>query len=133
MPSDGGWPMSALGQKQTFAPQKAMSALHPITTAKAKFRKRPCLLYPQERTFEAAGRLGPTRKRLNRGVRGTATFKRICPRVICCCIASAVGRKSDTAHARLAAAPGLDFPPQSNRSVQFLQRRDERSALSASA
>jgi site-specific recombinase XerD len=27
--------MSALGQKQTFAPQQAMSALHPIATAKA--------------------------------------------------------------------------------------------------
>jgi hypothetical protein len=28
-------PMSALGQKQTYAVQKAMSALHPIATAKA--------------------------------------------------------------------------------------------------
>jgi hypothetical protein len=27
--------MSALGQKQTYAPQKAMSALPPIATAKA--------------------------------------------------------------------------------------------------
>jgi hypothetical protein len=27
--------MSALGQKQTFAPQQAMSALHPIATTKA--------------------------------------------------------------------------------------------------
>jgi hypothetical protein len=31
--------MSALGQKQTFAPQKAMSALPPIATAKADCRK----------------------------------------------------------------------------------------------
>jgi len=30
-----GQPMSALGQKQTFAPQKAMSALPPTATAKA--------------------------------------------------------------------------------------------------
>src|SRR5262245_39387041 len=38
--------MSALGHKRTYAVQKAMSALHPIATAKAKFRKKPCLLYP---------------------------------------------------------------------------------------
>jgi len=30
--------MSALGQKRTYALQQAMSALHPIATAKAKFR-----------------------------------------------------------------------------------------------
>src|SRR5262245_18227323 len=42
--------MSALGQKQTYAPQKAMSALHPIATAKANFRKGPCPLYPRKRT-----------------------------------------------------------------------------------
>src|SRR5262245_20053907 len=45
-----GRPMSALGQKQTFAPQKAMSALPPIATAKAEFRKRSCPLYPRKRT-----------------------------------------------------------------------------------
>jgi hypothetical protein len=44
------WMMSALGQKQTYALQQAMSALHPIATAKAKFRKRPFLLYPRKRT-----------------------------------------------------------------------------------
>src|SRR5262245_34537917 len=33
-------PMSALGQKQTCASQKAMSALPPIATAKSGFRKR---------------------------------------------------------------------------------------------
>jgi|KBSMisStaDraftv2_1062788.scaffolds.fasta_scaffold03473_12 hypothetical protein len=38
--------MSALGHKQTFAPQKAMSALPPIATAKADFGKPSCLLYP---------------------------------------------------------------------------------------
>jgi hypothetical protein len=43
--------MSALGQKQTYAPQKRMSALPPIATPKADFRKRPCLLYPQKRTW----------------------------------------------------------------------------------
>src|SRR5262249_62307627 len=42
--------MSALGQKQTCALQNVMSALHAIATAKAKFRKRPCLLYPRKRT-----------------------------------------------------------------------------------
>src|SRR5262245_1043348 len=39
--------MSALGHNQTYALQQAMSALHPIATAKATFRKRPCLLYPE--------------------------------------------------------------------------------------
>src|SRR5262249_49198476 len=42
--------LSALGQKQTYALQKAMSALPPIATAKADIRKRSCLLYPQKRT-----------------------------------------------------------------------------------
>ena len=42
--------MSALGQKQTYAVHKAMSALHPIATAKADFRKTSCLLYPRKRT-----------------------------------------------------------------------------------
>jgi hypothetical protein len=43
-----GLSMSALGQKQTYALQQAMSALPPIATAKAKFRKRPGLLYPRK-------------------------------------------------------------------------------------
>ena len=42
--------MSALGHKQTYAPQQAMSALHPIATAKADLRKTPCLLYPRKQT-----------------------------------------------------------------------------------
>jgi len=46
----GTGPMSALGHKRTYAVQNVMSALHPIATTKAKFRKRPCLLYPQKRT-----------------------------------------------------------------------------------
>jgi hypothetical protein len=33
--------MSALGQKQTFAPQKVMSALPPIATAKADIAHGP--------------------------------------------------------------------------------------------
>jgi hypothetical protein len=46
--------MSALGQKQTFAAQKSMSALPPTATAKADSRKRSCLLYPRlEVTFVA--------------------------------------------------------------------------------
>ena len=39
--------MSALGQEPTCAPQQAMSAI--LTTAKADFRKRPCLLHPRKR------------------------------------------------------------------------------------
>jgi len=39
--------MSALGQKQTFAAQKVMSALPPKATAKADFGNPSCLLYPQ--------------------------------------------------------------------------------------
>ena len=45
--------MSALGQKQTFALQQAMSALHPIATAKADSRKRSCPLCPRKRTLAA--------------------------------------------------------------------------------
>src|SRR5262249_39604673 len=44
--------MSALGQKQTYALQQAMSALHRIATTKANFRKGPCPLYPRKRTSE---------------------------------------------------------------------------------
>src|SRR5215467_6384925 len=42
--------MSALGQKQTCALQNVMSALPPIATAKADFRRRSCPLYPRKRT-----------------------------------------------------------------------------------
>jgi hypothetical protein len=42
--------MSALGQKPTYAPQKAMSALPRIATAKADFGNPSCLLYPRKRT-----------------------------------------------------------------------------------
>jgi len=42
--------MSALGHKQTYAPQQAMSALPPKATAKADIRNRSCLLYPQKQT-----------------------------------------------------------------------------------
>jgi N12 class adenine-specific DNA methylase len=35
--------MSALGQKRTYAVQKSMTALPPIATAKAKFRKMSAL------------------------------------------------------------------------------------------
>jgi hypothetical protein len=51
---DFGPPMSALGQKQTLALQKAMSALHPIATEKADIRTRSCPLYPRKRTFGSA-------------------------------------------------------------------------------
>src|SRR5262245_43808187 len=44
------WPMSALGHKQTYAPQNVMSALAPIATAKADIRKRSCPLYSRKRT-----------------------------------------------------------------------------------
>ena len=39
--------MSALGQKQTYALQKAMSALPPIATAKADSRKRSVCFTPE--------------------------------------------------------------------------------------
>jgi len=42
--------MSALGQKQTFAPQNTMSALPPIATVKADSRKRSCLLCSRKQT-----------------------------------------------------------------------------------
>jgi len=42
--------MSALRQKQTHAPQKAMSALTRIATAKADSRERSCPLYPRKQT-----------------------------------------------------------------------------------
>src|SRR5262249_41742043 len=42
--------MSALGQEQTCAPQKSMSALPLIATAKADIGNPSCLLYPQKRT-----------------------------------------------------------------------------------
>src|SRR5262245_8687631 len=43
-------PMSALGQKQTYAVQNAVSDLDPIATAKADMRKWSCPLYPRKRT-----------------------------------------------------------------------------------
>src|SRR5262249_28135788 len=54
--------MSALGQKQTYAAHKLMSALPPIATAKADFPQKSCLLYPQERTcavHQPMSALGP--------------------------------------------------------------------------
>jgi len=45
--------MSAMGQKQTCALQTVMSALPPIATMKADFRKRSCPLYPRKRRFAA--------------------------------------------------------------------------------
>src|SRR4030095_7259193 len=42
--------MSALGQKQTYALQQAMSALHPIATAKADICASSCPLYPRKQT-----------------------------------------------------------------------------------
>jgi hypothetical protein len=47
--------MSALGQKQTFAVHQPMSALPPITTARADFRTRSCLLYPSFYTTKPRG------------------------------------------------------------------------------
>src|SRR5262249_18771967 len=42
--------MSALGQKQTYAPHNGMSALPPIATTKADIGKPSSLHYPQKRT-----------------------------------------------------------------------------------
>jgi len=51
MESPGVTPVeSALGQKQTYALQQAMSALPPIATAKADSRTRSCPLYSRKRT-----------------------------------------------------------------------------------
>jgi hypothetical protein len=49
--------MSALGQKQTYAPQKRMSALLPIATAKADMCQWSCPLYPQKRTHAVQQRM----------------------------------------------------------------------------
>src|SRR5262249_22569817 len=54
--------MSALGQKPTYALQQAMSALHPIATAKANFRKGPCAALPPKADMCSAAayvRFGP--------------------------------------------------------------------------
>jgi len=48
-------PVSALGQKQTFAPTKR----HPIATAKAA-RTRSCPLYPRKRTYAVRFYRDPT-------------------------------------------------------------------------
>ena len=45
--------MSALGQKQTYALQKGMSALPPIATMKADAREVRCPLHPRKRTGAA--------------------------------------------------------------------------------
>ena len=45
--------MSALGQKQTYAVHKPMSALPPIATAIADFRRSPCLLYTRKHLLAA--------------------------------------------------------------------------------
>ena len=42
--------MSALGHKQTYAAQQAMSALPPIATVKADLGKKACPLYPRKQT-----------------------------------------------------------------------------------
>src|SRR5262245_2965876 len=66
----GGEPMSVLGHKQTYALQKAMSALPLIATTKADIRKRSCLLYPQERTCAAQlGMSAMGQKRTSRLIR----------------------------------------------------------------
>jgi hypothetical protein len=38
------WPMSALGQKQTYTVQQPISALLPIATAKADIRRRASMV-----------------------------------------------------------------------------------------
>src|SRR5262245_58906552 len=43
--------MSALGHKPTYAVQNVMSDLPPIATAKAEFRKSPCLLQPRKQIY----------------------------------------------------------------------------------
>jgi len=48
--------MSALGHKQTYAPQQAMSAIPPIATAKADMPQWWCPLHPWKRTVRRKGR-----------------------------------------------------------------------------
>src|SRR5262245_33864902 len=48
--------MSALGQKQTYASQQALCALHPIATARADFGKSSCLLFLRKRTCAVKNR-----------------------------------------------------------------------------
>jgi hypothetical protein len=70
------WPMSALGQKQTYAVQNGMSALPPIATAKADICPRSCLLYPRKRTY--AVQLGMSalgQKRTFRGEQVSGGFR----------------------------------------------------------
>jgi hypothetical protein len=73
--------MSALGQKQTYALQRAMSALPLIATAKADFRKRSCLLYPRKQTcavrpaMSALGQKRTLHRSLNDNV-GTGEYGR---------------------------------------------------------
>ena len=68
--------MSALGQKQTCAPHKLMSALPPIATVKADIRNGSCLLYPRKRTcavqlgMSATGQKRTSRSLFDHLVRG---------------------------------------------------------------
>ena len=43
-------PMSALGQKQTHAVQRRMSALPPNSDRESEFPQKSCPLYPRKRT-----------------------------------------------------------------------------------
>ena len=49
--------VSALGHKRTYAPQLAMSALHPIATTKADMCQWSCPLYPRKRTCAMQGEM----------------------------------------------------------------------------
>jgi hypothetical protein len=56
MPSRGRRRMSALGHKRTYAVHKAMSALPPIATAKADFRKKAMSALPPKADMCGAAR-----------------------------------------------------------------------------
>src|SRR5262249_23868539 len=66
--------MSALGHKRTCAPQKPMSALPPIATAKADTRKRSCPLYPRKRTLAVHSRMSALGQKRTHAPQQTASL-----------------------------------------------------------
>src|SRR5262245_19602999 len=67
-------PMSALGQKQTYAVQQPMSALHPIATTKADMCQSSCLLYPRKRTCAAQNRMSALGQKRTHAAQQTASL-----------------------------------------------------------
>src|SRR5262245_66371015 len=73
-------PMSALGQKQTYASQQAMSALHPIVTEKADMGQWSCPLCLRKRTCavqEAMSAKGQKRTFQRRGTASNLIWRNV--------------------------------------------------------